>query len=322
MDRLISMAVFVAAVEGGSLVGAARRFGLSPSMAGKHVSALEDHLQVRLLQRSTRLLTLTDIGRSYYQRCKDIIEAVEQADSEAQNTQQRVQGRLCVAAPATFGALYLGNVVAGYMDNYPEVRVETVLSDHYADLLAESIDVAIRIGTLQDSDLIAQRLADCQMLLCAAPSFLQKFAVPPTLDNLRQAPRLAFNNAVSAGDWTLVDPQGNSHIIDGPLRLAANDMQILLAAALEGAGIVYGPGFVFARAIAEGKLQVLLTDHQTTRLAIYAVYPSRRHISLKLRSFVEHLKQSFGDTAPWDRALIKARQDVTTARDLSAPGAV
>ncbi|WP_298281293.1 LysR family transcriptional regulator [uncultured Bradyrhizobium sp.] len=303
MDRLVSMAVFVAAVEEGSLVGAARRFGLSPSMAGKHVAAIEEQLNVRLLQRSTRMLKLTDVGQVYYTRCKRILEEYEDANREAGDAQQTVRGVLRVAAPATFGAMHLGNVVASYLAAHPGVAVETTLSDRYVDLLADGIDVAIRIGRLADSDLVARRLAPCRMAFCAAPSFLARHGVPQTVEQLRQAPRLAFSEAVSAGDWTLVDPEGRTHVIDGPVRLAANSMQMLLAAALAGAGVAYGPSFVFGESIARGDLAVLMPDHQTSELAIHAVYPTKRHVSLKLRRFIEHLNSSFGDMPPWDLML-------------------
>jgi len=127
--------------------------------------------------------------------------------------------------------------------------------------------------------------------------------VPQTVEQLRQAPRLAFSEAVSAGDWTLVDPEGRTHVIDGPVRLAANSMQMLLAAALAGAGVAYGPSFVFGESIARGDLAVLMPDHQTSELAIHAVYPTKRHVSLKLRRFIEHLNSSFGDMPPWDLML-------------------
>lgn len=302
MDRLTSMAVFVAAAEDGSLSGAARRFGLSASMAGKHVSAIEADLNVRLMQRSTRKLTLTDAGRAYYARCKRLLEDYEDANREAGDAQQVARGPLRVAAPITFGAMHLGDVVARYLDQHPEVRVEIVLNDRYVDLLGEGIDVAIRIGRLLDSDLIARRLAPCRMVFCASPAFLARHGTPATVEDLRAMPRLAFSEAVSPGDWTLTDPAGRAHTIDGPVRMTANNTQMLLAAALAGAGVAYGPSFVFGAEIAAGRLTALLPDHATADLAIHAVYPTARHAPLKLRRFLDHLITSFGGTPPWDSA--------------------
>jgi DNA-binding transcriptional LysR family regulator len=301
VDRLTSMAVFVAAAEDGSLSSAARRFGLSASMAGKHVSSIETDLGVRLMQRSTRKLHLTDVGQAYYARCKRILEEYEDANREAGDAQQSVHGVLRVAAPITFGAMHLGEVVASYLAQNPRVGVEIMLNDRYVDLLAEGVDVAIRIGRLLDSDLVARRLAPCRMVVCAAPGFLERHGVPRTVPDLRRSPRLAFSEAISSGDWTLTDPAGQTHVIDGPIRMTANNTQVLLAAALAGGGVTYGPSFVFGAAIAAGDLVALLPDHQATELTIHAVYPTKRHVSLKLRSFVEHLITSFGGKPPWDR---------------------
>lgn len=300
MDRLTSMAVFVAAAEEGSLSRVARRFGLSASMAGKHVSAIEADLNIRLMQRSTRQISLTDVGRAYYARCKRILEDVDDANREAGDAQQTVRGVLRITAPATFGAMHLGGVLARYLDQYPAVTMEVVLNDRYVDLLGEGIDVAIRIGRLFDSDLVARRLAPCRMVFCASPDFLDRFGVPRSAEDLRRAPRLAFSEAVSADDWMLTDPNGQSHLIDGPVRMAANNTQMLLAAALTGAGVAYGPTFVFGERIAAGDLIALLPDHRTSDLAIHAVYPTARNISLKARRFIDHLIASFGGEPPWD----------------------
>ncbi len=297
------MAVFVAAAEDGSLSAAARRFGLSVSMAGKHVSAIEAELNIRLMQRTTRKLSLTDVGRVYYTRCKRILDEYEDANREAGDAQQSVRGVLRVAAPLTFGAMHLGDVVAGYLDRHPGVALEVVLNDRYVDLLAEGIDVAIRIGRLLDSDLVARRLAPCRMVICASPKFLERHGGLSDVEDLRRAPRLAFSDAISSGDWTLTDPGGQTCLIDGPVVLAANNTQMLLAAAIAGAGVAYGPSFVFGKSIAAGELIPLLPDYKASDLTIQAVYPTKRHVSLKLRSFVDHLIASFGGTPPWDLSL-------------------
>lgn len=300
MDRLTGMAVFAAAVEEGSLAAASRRHKLSPSMAGKHIAAIEAELGVRLLQRSTRHLHLTEAGQAYYARCTRILEDYEAAKREAGETQETARGMLRVAAPLTFGAMHLGPVAARYMQLHPEVTLEILLSDRYADLLRDGIDVAIRIGRLPDSGLVARRLARCSMLFCASPDFLDRHGRAHDAEALRQMPRLAFKDAVSTGDWTILDPEGRSHNIDGPVRLVADNMQMLLAAAEAGLGVAYGPSFVFGERIAAGGLEQLLPAHRTFDLAVHAVYPSRRHLPLKLRSFVEHLVASFEEIRPWE----------------------
>lgn len=295
------MGIFVAAVEEGSFAAAARRFGLSPAMAGKYVNAMEAELNARLLQRSTRRLSLTEVGRVYYQRCKRILEAYEEAGREASDAHGTARGTLRVAAPSTFGAMHLGEVVAGYLEAHPDVNVDVSLSDRYVDLLETGTDLAIRIGRLPDSGLIARRLAPCRMVLCASPGYLERHGTPRGPDDLRRAPRLVFSEAVSGGDWTLFDADRRTYVIDGPCRISANNTQMLLAAALAGTGIVYGPTFVLGERIALGDLVELLPEYSSSELTIQAVYPSARHLPFKVLSFLEHLSAAFGDRPSWDR---------------------
>lgn len=301
MDRFMSIRVFVAASEEGSLVAAGRRFGLSPSMAGKYLSGLESELNVRLIQRSTRHLSLTDAGRTYYLRCKHIIEAFEEANREASDASHSVRGTLRISAPVTFGTLHLGSVVARFLEDHPHINAEVSLDDRYVDLHTAGIDVAIRIGQLADSDLIARPLAPCRMVLCASPEFLRREGMPRVAQDLRHAPRLAFSEAVSAQGWTLTDSHGQAHVIDGPLRMHSNNMHMLLSAALAGVGIAYGPTFVFGQAIAKGELVRLLPDFSATGLTVHAVYPTARYVPSKVRTFIEYVAADFSAEPPWDR---------------------
>jgi DNA-binding transcriptional LysR family regulator len=301
MDRLRSIEVFVAAIEEGSLAAAARRFGLSAAMAGKHVGALEAELNARLLHRTTRRLSLTDIGQTYYERCKRILEAFDEATREARDSQSTVRGVLRVAAPVTFGAMHLGEVVARYMEDHPRVNVEVLLGDRYVDLVDAGVDVAIRIGRLEDPGLVTRRLAPCRMVVCASPVYLERYGTPRKPADLMQAQRLAFSEAVSAGDWTLYDGKNRAHVIDGPCRMTANNTQMLLAAAIAGAGIAYGPTFVFGAHIRRGELVALLPAYRAAELTVQAVYPSARRIPLKVRRFVDCLAETFGDEPAWDR---------------------
>jgi DNA-binding transcriptional LysR family regulator len=304
----MSRGVFVAAVEEGSFAAAARRFGLSAAMAGKHVSAIEAELNTRLLQRTTRRLSLTDVGQTYYERCKRILEAFDEANREASDSQGTVRGVLRVAAPVTFGAMHLGEVVARYLEAHPLVNVEVLLGDRYVDLIDAGIDVAIRIGRLEDPGLVTRRLAPCRMVMCASPEYLARHGTPREPDDLLHAQRLAFSEAVSAGDWTLHDAGHRAHVIDGPCRMAANNMQMLLASALAGAGIVFGPTFVFGEHLRRGELVTLLPSYRAADLAIQAVYPSARHIALKVRRFVDYLAETFGNEPPWDRKNERANE--------------
>lgn len=300
MDRLTSLGVFVAAVEEGSFAAAARRFGLSPAMAGKHVSEIEARLNARLLQRTTRRLSLTDAGQVYYERSKQILEAFDEANREASESQATARGVLRVAAPVTFGAMHLGEVIARYVEDHPQVNVEVVLGDRYVDLLDAGIDVAIRIGRLNDPELVTRRIAPCRMVVCASPAYIERHGAPRKPRDLLHAPRLAFSEAVSAGDWTLFDSKNRAHVVDGPSRISANNTQMLLSAALAGAGIAYGPTFVFGEHVRRGELVELLPRYRATELTIQAVYPSARRIPFKVRRFVDYLAEAFGDEPPWD----------------------
>lgn len=188
--------------------------------------------------------------------------------------------------------MHLSDVMADFMERHPGVALEVVLSDSYVDLLAEGIDVAIRIGRLPDSALVARRLAPCRMVLCASPELLARVGRLETVAEVRRMPRLAFSDAVSPGDWTLIDAKGKSHVIDGPVRMTANNMQVLLAAISRGNGVAYGPSFVFDAHFAAGDLVALLPGYRTQNLAIHAVYPTNRYVPLKLRAFVDHLAAS------------------------------
>ncbi|MBV6754452.1 LysR family transcriptional regulator [Pseudomonas chlororaphis] len=301
MDRFKSLKVFSAAVEAGSLVAAGRRFGLSASMAGKYLSALEAELNVRLIQRSTRSLSLTEAGRAYHARCQRILEALEEADREASDTQHALRGKLRICAPVTFGSLHMAQPLARFMAEHPQLDTEIVLDDRYVDLHTAGIDIAIRIGRLPDSELIARALAPCRMVLCAAPAFLQREGVPSRPEDLRDSPRLAFSEAVSSGAWTLSDAQQQPHLIEGPVRMYANNMHMLLAAALAGLGIAYGPTFVFGQALAAGDLVRILPDFSVPDLTIQAVYPTARYVPSKVRQFIDYMAAEFEGLPAWDR---------------------
>lgn len=174
-------------------------------------------------------------------------------------------------------------------------------SDRYVDLMDAGVDVAIRIGRLTDPRLETRRLTPCRMVVCASPAYLERHGAPHKPEVLRLAQRLAFSEAVSAGDWTLLDAKNRAHVIDGPCRLTANNTQMLLAAALAGAGIAYGPTFVFGEHLRRGELVALLPTYSATDLAIQAVYPSAQRTPLKVRRFVDYLAETFGDEPPWDR---------------------
>ncbi|HET7313639.1 LysR family transcriptional regulator [Salinisphaera sp.] len=297
MDRFTGLSIFTAAVEYGSLAAAARILGITPAMAGKHLAAVEASLGVRLMHRTTRRLHLTDVGRDYYQRSRHILESLDDADRAARELQDQPRGTLRVTAPTTFGALHMGRPVAEYIRRYPDVSIEMTLGDRFVDLVAGGFDVAIRIGDLPDSSLVARPLARTEMIACAAPSYLAERGRPTSPSDLSHHDRLAFSEATSAGDWCFTDANGYMHDIAGRSRFLANNMEILLAAALRGAGIAYGPSFVFDSHLASQNLEQVLPNYTTRSLGIHAVYPSARLVGAKVRRFIELLEEWFGSSS-------------------------
>ena len=294
MDRFLSLALFSAAIEEGSLAAAGRRFDLSPAVAGKHVSMLEAQLNVRLLQRTTRRLALTEAGRAFLPRCRRILEEFDEAQREAGDVHQLVRGTLRIAAPTAFGALRMGEVIARYVLEHPSINVELKLDDRYVDLVEQEIDLAVRIGRLTDSGLVTRRLGTCRLMLCASPEFIARHGEPHSPADLRLLPRLCFTESVSAGDWTFTAPDGTVHVIEGTAAVRADNVQVLAAIAASGAGLCYGPDFVFQRALASGALVPLLTDYATPVLDIHAAFPTARRIPEKVRRFVERLAEEIG----------------------------
>jgi DNA-binding transcriptional LysR family regulator len=300
MDRLTCMAVFEAAARTGSIAGAARAFDMTPSRASKYLAALEADLGVSLLRRSTRQLALTPEGERYLERCRRILGEVSEAEDEARSQTDVIAGALRVTAPVTFGALHLGPIVASFLERYPGVAIHAQLDDRYRDMRSDSVDVAVRIGKLANSSLVARRLGACRMALCAAPGFVTAHPAIRTPADLAGLPLLAFSEAVSTADWTVRDTAGALHRIEGATRFAADNVQMLAAAAIAGAGIVFGPTFILGPSIQRGELVHVLPGYTADSLDISAVYATRAYLPRTVRAFVDHLAGSLVEPFPWD----------------------
>jgi DNA-binding transcriptional LysR family regulator len=303
MDRLMSLSVFVAAVEEGSIAAAGKRFGLSAVMAGRYLSALEERLCARLVQRTTRRLSLTDAGEAYFARSKRILDDLEEADDEAADRQAAPRGTLHITAPITFGSLYLGPVAARYMADFPEANVSLHLQDRFVDLVEEGMDLAIRIGKLPDSDLVARKLADCQLMACASPNYLASAGTPVEPEDLKTHALIGYIGDVTTAQWTFVDRDGHATELQCRCRFMANNTGMMTEVALCGFGIVYGPTFVFASHLAAGELVPVLTSYTNPVLPLHAITPTAKHVNVKTRLFIERLRLAFESPAPWDRWL-------------------
>ncbi len=301
MDRFIGMAVFAKVVEGKSFAAAARHFGLSPAMVSKHIQMLEERIGARLLNRTTRRVNPTEVGQGYYERCVRILADVEEADRAAENLQATPRGVLRVNAPFTFAIAHVVPAIPKYLGEYPEVTIDLTLNDHYVDLIEDGFDLAIRIGSLRDSSLIARKLAPIRLVLCASPHYLDQHGVPQTPQDLTEHNCLIYTYSTARGEWRFTDADGRETAINVSGNFLANNGDALRILALDGAGVVLSPTFMVGDAIKAGRLVRLLPDHRTPEVALYAVYPHSRYLSTKVRTFVDFLAARFDHHPAWDR---------------------
>jgi len=290
----MSSSVFVSAIEEGSIAAAGRRFGLSAVMAGRYLSALEKSLSVRLIERTTHRLSLTDAGAAYFARSKHILETLEQANAEAADLQATPRGTLRIAAPTTFGSMYLGPVVARFMAEFPQIEVALHLQDRFVDLVEEGVDLAVRIGNLPDSELVARKIRDYRLMACASPEYLKSAGIPQTPADLQSHQLLGYIGAVTAEPWHFTGDDGKAVTVETRCRFMANNTAVMLEVALCGSGIVYGPDFVFAKSLAEGRLVPVLAAYTGASLPLHAITPTSKHVNFKTRLFIDRLKQAFG----------------------------
>ncbi len=300
MDRLTAMLAFTQVVEAESFSEAARRLRLSKSSVSKHVAQLEARLGAQLLRRSTRGLSLTDVGRAFYERCAQIVREVEEAELEVGRAHAAPQGLLTVNAPMSFGQLWLGPAVADFLKRHPKLRVEMVLDDRALDTLERAFDVTIRVApSLAESSLIARRLAPNRLVVCASPEYLAQRGVPGTPADLAQHDCLLYSYLSWGDTWRFVGPGGDEWIpVSGSLR--ANNGDVLREAALAGLGLAYLPSFIVGRELARGSLRAVLEDSVDRSTAIWALYSPTRHLAAKVRAFVDFLAERFGGDPEWD----------------------
>lgn len=304
LDRLTGMQVFARVAALGSLSGAARALDMSQTMATKHVAALENRLGVKLLHRTTRRLTLTEAGRRYLESVERILADVEEADAVAAADRAEVRGTLRVNAPLSFGFREIAPLIPAFSTAHPSLVVDLGLSDRVVDLIDEGWDVAVRIGTMADSSMVARRIAPCRLVLAAAPAYLAAHGTPRTVRDLAGHNCLSYtlSRMQSQNRW-LFGPDGAiSAPVSGTLK--ANNGDALVVAALGGQGIVYEPTFLVGEHLRSGALVRIDLDAPPFEFAgIYAVHPAARMAPAKVRAFIDFLAERFGALPPWDRAL-------------------
>lgn len=301
MDRFADMQLYVSVVETGSISAAAERLNIAKSAVSRRLAELEARLGVSLIHRTTRRLNLTDSGRAYYDRCIVILADLDEAESAVSQAHQALKGRLRVALPHSFGLLHLAPLIQDFMIQHPEVRFELDFNDRQIDLIQEGFDLAIRIATLADSSLIARRLAPIRHAVCASPDYLARHGNPATAADLSHHVCLAYSNLADPGLWSYRGPDGQPGQVQVPVRLAASSGDFLIRAAIAGEGLIMHPTFYLDEALRTGKLVKVLTDHTWPELSAYAVYPPTRHLSTRVRAFIDFVAERLAGEPYWDR---------------------
>lgn len=289
MSRLDYMRNLVAVVETGSITAAADKLELTIAAVSKRLKALEQELGTRLLTRNTRQLALTEAGHYYYQHCREILEEVTRVEQQLSLMQGRLCGTLRINMPMTYGKLRLTKVLLRFMQQYPDIYLHVHLDDAYIDAASGDYDVVIRIGTLNDSRLIARKLETTSLIAVASPDYLAQHGMPQTPQDLEQHHCLHYTNVSQREAWTFFDIQGEEHkaLIKG--RLSVNNGEVLKQAALNGFGIVVLPDFELGDVLASGKLVKILPNYSAQTMSVYAVYPSRQFLPEKTRALVDFL---------------------------------
>jgi DNA-binding transcriptional LysR family regulator len=298
MDRFISMSIFIRVVERGSFAAAAVGSGMTATMVGNHIRALERRLGARLLNRTTRRQNLTEIGHGYYEQCASILAQLQSAEIDARDMRARPRGRLRVSAPIIYATCRLAPAMSDYLDRYPDVHVELALNDRVVDLADGGFDAAIRVGALSDSNLIARPLAPSPRIVCAAPAYLSKHGTPATPKDLEKHHCLAFG--VASGperDWHFTLADGSQQTVRVPGRLDVSGGLALREAALAGLGIILQPELMLEHDIAAGKLIRLFADLPAPTFPVHIVYLPERKLTAKLASFVDFVVARFGPRA-------------------------
>ncbi len=299
MDKLSGMSVFASVVEARSFTGAARQLGMSKAAVSKQVSKLEERLGARLLNRTTRRLSLTEVGAAFYERAARIVAEALEAELAVSRLHAAPRGTLRLDAPVAFGVRHLAPLLPEFMRRYPELKVDITLNDRFVDLVEEGHDLAVRIAHLPDSSLIARKLADSRRVVCASPDYWARNGRPSKPADLATHNCFEYSYLATRGEWRFRGPEGPISVrVEG--TLTANNGDFSRVAAVGGLGVTLVPVFMACDDLRAGRLEPALEDFEMEPQGVHAVYPHNRHLSAKVRAFVDYLVESFGPTPPWD----------------------
>jgi len=302
MDRLGAIQVFAQVVESGSFAKAADRLSLSTSAASRHVAELESHLQTRLLNRTTRRVSLTESGRAFYERSVQLLADLAEAEQEASSAAVVPRGTIRLTTSVNFGVRHVAPAIAEFLARHPEVRFDVSLADRVVDLVEEGFDLAIRIGPPGADNLVARKLGETRLVPCASPQYLAQHGAPKTPEELARHNCFTYEYVSTRHVWRFRDHAGTEHAVRVAGSLHSNNGDLLAEAAAQGAGIVFEPAFIVGPEVRAGRLVPLLQDYVTPPVPIYALYPSRKHLSAKVRRFVDFLAERFSQAQDWSTA--------------------
>ena len=295
MDRLTEMEAFATVVDQGGFTDAAKKMGISKSAVSKHVSSLESRLGARLLNRTTRRVSPTEIGLAYYDRARRVLNDAGEADALVTAMQSAPSGMLRVSVATDFGVNHLSPVLGDFLHSYPDITVNMVLNNRYVELISEGFDLAIRVGELEDSSLRARKLCETNKRMIAAPEYFRQFGRPQKIDDLNEHKLLHYSNQASGNVWKVTAPSGEKRQVRTAGSLTVNDGQSLLNAAIGGLGIAYLPSFLYAEPLRQGQLEDVIPELPMEVQGIYAIYPPGRYTQPKVRAFIDFLVDQFKD---------------------------
>jgi DNA-binding transcriptional LysR family regulator len=298
LDKLASLKAFVKVVESGSFAEAGRQLRLSRSAISKHIGELEQSLGAQLVARTTRHASPTENGQLYYERALSILADIDAADHAVAQSLAAPRGLLRVNAPMSFGTIRLGPVVADFMTRYPDLQLQLVLSDDLLDPVQDGFDVTLRIAELESSSLVARRIMPVARVVCASPDYLAAHGTPGHPDDLRRHASLTYGFLLTGNQWKLSGADGD-HWIQPAWSLCVNNAEVLRDVAIKGKGVALIPYFIAEQALQTGALRAILTDYSAPPLALYAIYPPTRHLSVKVRFFIDFLVERFGKEEGW-----------------------
>ena len=301
-NTLAGLAAFVTVVEARTFAAAAQRAGFSKATISKRISALEDRLGVRLINRTTRRMSLTEAGVALHSRCVPILADLDEAERAVADLHALPRGTLRLSAPMSFATLHLADAIPAFMARCPDLKIDLVLNDRMVDLVEDGFDLGVRIATLADSTLVARKIAPSRRVVAAAPAYWARHGKPQNPGELAGHACLLYAYLASPSDLPFQGPDGPFSVhVTGPY--AANNGEMLRAAAVAGCGVAFAPTFILGEQIEYGSLETALEAFEPPEQGIYAVYPKNRHLSAKVRLFVDFLVARFGHMPDWDRAL-------------------